>query len=77
MQVMELASSDVAARFAEVEFIKITIDELPDVAQEFGVQVMPAFMSLKKGKEVDRVVGAQENDLEKKIDKHKALQAAI
>ncbi|XVF21148.1 hypothetical protein REPUB_Repub12eG0065600 [Reevesia pubescens] len=77
MQVMEPALSDVAARFAEVEFVKINVDELPDVAQEFGVQAMPAFVSLKKGKKVDRVVGAQENDLEKKIDKHKALQAAI
>ncbi|XVF02506.1 hypothetical protein REPUB_Repub04eG0181200 [Reevesia pubescens] len=53
---MEPALNDVAARFAEVELVKINVDELPDV---------------------DRVVGAQENDLEKKIDKHKALQAAI
>ncbi|KHG11415.1 Thioredoxin H2 -like protein [Gossypium arboreum] len=47
-----------------------------DVAQEFGVQGMPTFVLLKKGKEVDRVVGAQKNDLEKKIEKHRALVAA-
>ncbi|XVF14750.1 hypothetical protein REPUB_Repub09cG0088800 [Reevesia pubescens] len=73
MQVMEPALSDMAARFTEVEFVKIDVDELPDMAQEFGVQAMPAFVSLKKGKEVDRVVGAQKNDLEKEVDKHKAL----
>ncbi|XVF21149.1 hypothetical protein REPUB_Repub12eG0065700 [Reevesia pubescens] len=32
MQVIEPALSDVAARFAEVEFVKINVDELPDVA---------------------------------------------
>ena len=46
------------------------------MAQEFGVQAMPTFVLLKKGKEVDRVVGAQKNELEKMVDKHKTLQAA-
>lgn len=46
------------------------------MAQEFGVQGMPTFVLLKKGKEVDRVVGAQKNDLEKKIEKHRDLVAA-
>ncbi|XP_022739294.1 thioredoxin H2 [Durio zibethinus] len=73
---MEPALNDMAAKFTEVEFVKIDVDELPDVAQEFGVQAMPTFVLLKKGKEVDRVVGAQKNELEKKVAKHKTLQAA-
>ncbi|XVF16568.1 hypothetical protein REPUB_Repub10bG0043200 [Reevesia pubescens] len=68
---MEPALIDMAAKFTEVEFVKID-----DVAQEFGVQAMPTFVLLKKGMEVDRVVGAQKNDLEKKVDKHKTLQDA-
>ncbi|KAL4351362.1 hypothetical protein GQ457_06G041780 [Hibiscus cannabinus] len=68
---MEPALNDMAARFTDVEFVKLDVDELPDVAQEFGVQAMPTFVLLKNGKEVDRVVGAQKNELEKKVDKHK------
>ncbi|GLT35398.1 hypothetical protein SLA2020_098550 [Shorea laevis] len=73
---MEPAVHAMANKFTEVEFIKIDVDELPDVAQEFGVQAMPTFLLVKKGKEVDRVVGAQKDELERKIEKHKALQAA-
>ncbi|KAK8586874.1 hypothetical protein V6N13_085893 [Hibiscus sabdariffa] len=47
------------AKLTDVEFVKLDVDELPDVAQEFGVQAMPTFALLRKGKEVDRMVGAQ------------------
>ncbi|KAH1038544.1 hypothetical protein J1N35_040287 [Gossypium stocksii] len=73
---MEPVLNGMANKFTEVLFVKLDVDELPDVAQEFGVQGMPTFVLLKKGKEVDRVVGAQKNDLEKKIEKHRALVAA-
>ncbi|KAE8672417.1 Thioredoxin H2 [Hibiscus syriacus] len=68
---MEPALNDMADRFTDVAFVKLDVDELPDVAQEFGVQGMPTFVLLKNGKEVDRVVGAQKNELEKKVDKHR------
>lgn len=38
---------------------------------------MPTFVLVKNGKEVDRVVGAKKDELEKKIEKHKAIQAAV
>jgi thioredoxin 1 len=42
------------------------------VAQEFKVQAMPTFVLLKKGKEVDKVVGAKKDELQNKIKKHRA-----
>ncbi|KAK8570993.1 hypothetical protein V6N13_094090 [Hibiscus sabdariffa] len=51
---MEPVLNDMAARFTEVEFVKLDVDEMHDVAQEYGVQAMPTFVLLKKGKEVDR-----------------------
>ncbi|CAA2991541.1 thioredoxin H2-like [Olea europaea subsp. europaea] len=51
---------------------KIDVDELEDVAQEFGVHVLPTFMLIKKGKEVDKLVGANKDELRKKIEKHMA-----
>ena len=44
---------------------------LQDVAQEHKVQAMPTFLLLKQGKEVDRIVGAKKDELEKKILKHR------
>ncbi|KAA3464718.1 thioredoxin H2-like [Gossypium australe] len=69
---MEPVLNGMAAKFTEVQFVKLDVDELP----EFGVQGMPTFVLLKKGKEVDRVVGAQKNDLVKKIEKHGPSVAA-
>lgn len=43
------------------------------MSQEFGVQAMPTFVLLKNGKEVDRVVGAKKDELEKKVDKYRSL----
>ncbi|KAH7554030.1 hypothetical protein JRO89_XS12G0098800 [Xanthoceras sorbifolium] len=43
-----------------------------DVAKEFEVQATPTFVLVKRGKEVDRVVGAKKDELQKKIQKHRA-----
>ena len=48
------------------------IGKKKDVAQKFEVQAMPTFVFVKKGEEVDRVVGADNDDLEKKIEKYRA-----
>nr|QHW04708.1 thioredoxin [Dimocarpus longan] len=71
-KLMEPAVKDLATKFTDVQFAKIDVDELSDVAQEFGVQAMPTFVFVKGGKEVDRVVGAKKDELEKKILKHRA-----
>ncbi|XP_039031962.1 thioredoxin H2-like [Hibiscus syriacus] len=70
-KIMEPALNDMAVSFTDVDFVKLDVDELPDVAQGFGVHAMPTFVLLKNGKEVDRVVGAQKNELEKKVGKHR------
>ncbi|KAL5742273.1 hypothetical protein ACOSP7_029005 [Xanthoceras sorbifolium] len=69
---IEPAVRDMATKFADVEFVKIDVDELSDVAKEFEVQATPTFVLVKRGKEVDRVVGAKKDELQKKIQKHRA-----
>ncbi|KAI8017432.1 Thioredoxin H2 [Camellia lanceoleosa] len=68
---IEPAIHAMAAKFTDVEFVKIDVDELSDVAQEFGVQGMPTFVLLKQGKEVGRIVGAKKDELEKMVEKHR------
>ncbi|CAL0334578.1 unnamed protein product [Lupinus luteus] len=69
---IEPAIHAMADKFTDVEFIKIDVDELSDVAREFQVQAMPTFVLVKKGKETDRVVGAKKDELERKIEKHRS-----
>jgi len=40
------------------------------VSEEFQVQAMPTFILMKKGKVVDKVVGAKKEKLQKLIEKH-------
>ncbi|KAJ9563747.1 hypothetical protein OSB04_008907 [Centaurea solstitialis] len=68
---IEPAIQDLANEFPNVEFIKIDVDELPDVAKDFNVQAMPTFVLLKKGKDIDRVVGAKKDELHRMIEKHR------
>lgn len=41
------------------------------MAAEYGVQAMPTYLLMKKGNQVDKVVGAKKADLEMKIEKHR------
>ncbi|TKY65220.1 Thioredoxin H2 [Spatholobus suberectus] len=72
---MEPVIKEMAGKFTDVEFVKIDVDELSDVAREFNVEAMPTFVLMKRGKESDRVVGADKDELEKKIEKHRATQS--
>lgn len=57
--------------YADVEFIKIDVDTLEDVARQFKVEAMPTFVLVKKGKEICRLVGAKKTELQKLIEKHR------
>ncbi|CAA2968845.1 thioredoxin H2-like [Olea europaea subsp. europaea] len=69
---MEPAMNEFSAKYTDVHFIKIDVDELEDVAKDFGIQIMPTFILIKKGEEVDKLVGANKEELRKKIEKYRA-----
>lgn len=50
---------------------------MQDVSEEWGVEAMPTFLFLKDGKEVDKLVGAKKEELQKLIDKHRDSTAAL
>jgi len=53
--------------FTGAHFVKLDVDEVPDVAQELGIRAMPTFLIFKNEEKVQEVVGANP----------KALLAAI
>ncbi|XVF02300.1 hypothetical protein REPUB_Repub04eG0163800 [Reevesia pubescens] len=70
---MEPTIEEYATKYADVQFIKIDVDMLADVAGEFKVEAMPTFVIVKQGKEIDRIVGARKAELQKKIEKHRII----
>ena len=57
-------------QYTGANFYKVDVDEIPDVAQEYGIRAMPTFLIFKDGEKIDEVVGANAIKLEEVIKKH-------
>ncbi|OWM80882.1 thioredoxin H1 [Punica granatum] len=68
--------ADFARRMPNVIFLKVDVDELRSVAEDWAVEAMPTFMFLKEGKIIDKVVGARKEELQMKITTHATETAA-
>ena len=64
---------ELAAKYPEVTFIKVDVDEASEIAAERGIEAMPTFHYYKNGQKVDELVGASKTELESKITKHKVV----
>ena len=67
---------ELARKLPHVTFLKVDVDELKSVAEDWAVEAMPTFIFLKEGKIVDKVVGAKKDDLQLTIYKHAAIASA-
>ncbi|XP_078436876.1 thioredoxin H-type-like [Wolffia australiana] len=61
---------DLAKKIPHVTFLKVDVDELKDVAEEWKVEAMPTFIFLKNGNVVDKIVGARKDELHLKVAQH-------
>ncbi|KAK1278676.1 TPR repeat-containing thioredoxin TDX [Acorus gramineus] len=59
--------SSLAGKYPKVVFLKVDIDELGHVAQRWDVNSVPTFFFIRNGKQIDKVLGADKNELEKKL----------
>ncbi|OBA25188.1 thioredoxin domain-containing protein [Hanseniaspora valbyensis NRRL Y-1626] len=53
---------------AKVDFFKLDVDAVADVAKEQEVSAMPTFILFKDGKRVEQVIGADLRGLKTKLD---------
>ncbi|KDP21244.1 hypothetical protein JCGZ_21715 [Jatropha curcas] len=67
-RLIDPAIKEFAAKYKDVDFIKIDVDKLFLVAQQFEANTLPAFVLIKKGKEVDKIVGVKKIELQNKIE---------
>ncbi|XP_010532878.1 PREDICTED: thioredoxin H8-like [Tarenaya hassleriana] len=66
---LEPKLEEFAAKYTDVEFVKIDVDVLMSVAMQFNVHTLPAMVFVKRGQELDRVVGLKVDELLRKIEK--------
>ncbi|MGL4950360.1 MAG: thioredoxin [Mycoplasma sp.] len=53
---------DIANTWKDGKVIKVNIDDIPELAEKFGVQTIPTLVYLKDGKEVERSIGFAAKD---------------
>jgi len=56
--------------YPSAHFVKLDVDEVPDVAQELGIRAMPTFLIFKDGEKVSEIVGANPKSLLAAIMEH-------
>ena len=54
---------NLAKEMANVSFLKVDVDQVPDAAEEYEIEAMPTFKLIKGGKVVQTVVGANQDAL--------------
>jgi len=55
----------------DISFAKVNVDELPDVAIQYGIRSIPTLLLLRNGKVVEQLVGARPyQDLARVLDQH-------
>ncbi|XP_050216717.1 TPR repeat-containing thioredoxin TDX [Mercurialis annua] len=62
--------TSLAAKYPKSVFLKVDIDEAADVAAKWNISSVPTFHFIKNGKEIDKVMGADKNGLERKIEQY-------
>mmetsp|Transcript_24608 Transcript_24608/g.42348 ORF Transcript_24608/g.42348 Transcript_24608/m.42348 type:complete len:111 (-) Transcript_24608:359-691(-) len=57
--------------YKDVTFVKVDVDELSEIAEQYGVSAMPTFTFIRKGSKVTDFAGANKDKLKQYIDMHK------
>ncbi|KAA8570914.1 hypothetical protein EYC84_000296 [Monilinia fructicola] len=69
--------SKLSEEYPTAHFVKIDVDEVPDVAQELGIRAMPTFLIFKGEEKIAEVVGANPVALEEAIKKAVAVDCLL
>ncbi|KAM3362570.1 Thioredoxin-like protein CXXS1 [Capsicum chinense] len=58
---------ELASMYQDMCFLTIDVDEVKEVASKYEVKAMPTFLLLKSGVPVDKIVGANPDEIKKRI----------
>ncbi|GLU17834.1 hypothetical protein SLE2022_341860 [Rubroshorea leprosula] len=59
---------ELSEKYPSLMFLLVDVDELTEFSTSWDVRATPTFFFLKNGQQVDKLVGANKPELQKKID---------
>eukprot|EP01018_Ginkgo_biloba_P004316 Gb_24299 [translate_table: standard] len=59
--------SELSDKYPQLVFLKVDVDDMAELSATWDVRAMPTFIFIKDGKQIDKLVGANKPELEKKI----------
>ncbi|KAH9748281.1 Thioredoxin-like protein CXXS1 [Citrus sinensis] len=59
---------ELASAYPDVLFLSVDVDDVKDVASKLEVKAMPTFLLMREGAVVDKLVGANPEEIRKRID---------
>ncbi|PKA61794.1 Thioredoxin H4-1 [Apostasia shenzhenica] len=59
--------ADLSLKYPQLVFLAVDVDELPDLSSSWDVHATPTFFFLKDGRQIDKLVGSNKPELEKKV----------
>jgi len=55
-------------KHSDLVFVSIDVDELPELVTQFDIRATPTFIFMRDKKEIDKLVGGNQEDLQRKFD---------
>jgi thioredoxin 1 len=60
----------------DFDFVKVNVDELPELADKYGIRAIPTLLLLREGNVVERLVGVRsQQELGHVLEQHYATSA--
>ncbi|OAY67256.1 Thioredoxin H4-1 [Ananas comosus] len=59
--------AELSTKYPSLVFLTVDIDDLPELTSSWDVQATPTFFFLKDGKKLEKLVGANKLQLEKRV----------
>ncbi|ESW21685.1 hypothetical protein PHAVU_005G090900 [Phaseolus vulgaris] len=66
--VMNPVFEELASTYPDVLFLTLDVDEVKEIASKMEVKAMPTFLLLSGGTPVEKIVGANPDEIRKRID---------
>ncbi|XP_061350531.1 thioredoxin-like protein CXXS1 [Gastrolobium bilobum] len=60
---------ELASTYQDVLFLNVDVDEVKEVASKLEIKAMPTFLLMNGGAPVDKTVGANPDEIRKRIDR--------
>jgi thioredoxin 1 len=59
---------ELASTYPDVLFLTVDVDEVKEVATKLEIKAMPTFVLMREGAPIDKLVGANPEEIRKRID---------